>query len=79
MIPEDDVFDTRADYAIKTASDGEHRYAFGWIASKYGNCDFGPWEWGGTMVFHELVQDQATGALKSKSNSRSKRLLYERK
>ena len=66
MIPEDDVFDTRADYAIKTASDGEHRYAFGWIASKYGNCDFGPWEWGGTMVFHELVQDQATGALKVK-------------
>lgn len=66
MIPEDDVFDTRADYAIKTASDGEHRYAFGWIASKYGNCDFGPWEWGGTMVFHELVQDKATGALKVK-------------
>ena len=35
MIPEDDVFDTRADYAIKTASDGEHRYAFGWIANVY--------------------------------------------
>ena len=67
MIPEDDVFDTRADYAIKTASDGEHRYAFGWIASKYGNCDFGPSGDGAeTMVLHELVQDQATGALKVK-------------
>ena len=37
IIPEDDVFDTRSDYAIKTASDGKRRYAFGWIASKYGN------------------------------------------
>lgn len=63
-IPDDDVFDTRADYAIKTASDGTRRYAFGWIASKYGNRDFGPWEWGGTMVFHELVQEEGTGELK---------------
>lgn len=63
-IPEDDVFDTRADYAIKTASDGKRRYAFGWIASKYGNRDFGPWEWGGTMVFHELIQEKGTGELK---------------
>lgn len=65
-IPEDDVFDTRADYAIKTASDGKRRYAFGWIASKYGNRDFGPWEWGGTMVFHELVQNEHTGELRVK-------------
>lgn len=63
VIPDDDVFDTRADYAIKTASDGDRRFAFGWIASKYGNTDFGPWEWGGTMVFHELVQNQETGEL----------------
>lgn len=66
LIPEDDVFDTRADYAIKTASDGNKRYAFGWIASKYGNHDFGPWEWGGTMVFHELVQEENTGLLSVK-------------
>lgn len=64
MIPEDDVFDTRSDYAIKTTSDGKRRFAFGWIASKYGNCDFGPWEWGGTMVFHELIQNPADGTLK---------------
>lgn len=66
IIPEDDVFDTRANYAIKTASDGKKRYACGWIASKYGSCDFGPWEWGGTMVFHEIVQEEKTGLLRIK-------------
>lgn len=66
MIPDDDVFDTRADYAIKTASDGQRRFAFGWIASKYGNRDFGPWEWGGTMVFHEIIQNEQDGTLRVK-------------
>ena len=66
MIPEDDVFDTRANYAIKTASDGKRRLAFGWIASKYGNRDFRPWEWGGTMVFHELIQNPNDGTLQVK-------------
>lgn len=66
MIPEDDVFDTRSDYAIKTASDGKRRFAFGWIASKYGDRDFGPWEWGGTMVFHELIQNPNDGTLQVK-------------
>lgn len=62
-IPANDTFDTRANYAIKTASDGQKRYAFGWIASKSGNQDEGPWEWGGTMHVHEIVQDPATGDL----------------
>lgn len=62
-IPQDDLFDARADYAIKTASDGRRRYAFGWIPSKRGNCDLGPWEWGGTMVFHEILQNPDNGVL----------------
>lgn len=62
-IPDDDVFDTRADYAIKTAGDEQKRYLFGWIASKYGSNDFSDWEWGGTMVFHELVQNGENGEL----------------
>ena len=62
MIPEDDVFDTRSDYAIKTASDGKRRL----IASNYGDRDFGPWEWGGTMVFHELIQNPNDGTLQVK-------------
>ena len=66
-IPDDDVFDTRADYAIKTASDGKRRFAFGWIASKYGNTDFGPWEWGGTMNFHEIIQNPKNGELRIKA------------
>lgn len=65
LIPEDDVFDTRANYAIKTASDGERRFAFGWVASKTGNRDFAPWDWGGTMIFHELLQDDKTGLLRA--------------
>ena len=65
IIPKDDVFDTRANYAIKTASDGERRIAFGWVASKDGENDFGPWDWGGTMIFHELIQNQETGELKT--------------
>lgn len=58
LIPKDDVFDGRANYAIKTASDGKRRFAFGWIASRAGETDFGPWEWGGDMHVHEVVQDE---------------------
>lgn len=65
IIPEDDVFDTRANYAIKTASDGKRRIAFGWVATKEGENDFGPWDWGGTMIFHELIQNPKTGELKT--------------
>jgi len=67
IIPEDDVFDTRANYAIKTYSDGNKRYAAGWIASKVHNEDFGDWEWGGAMVFHEIIQDPITGELTTKA------------
>jgi beta-fructofuranosidase len=56
IIPQDDAFDGRANYAIKTASDGRRRYGFGWIATKMGDTDSGPWEWGGDMQVHELVQ-----------------------
>ena len=52
---------------IKTASDGKRRFAFGWIASKYGNTDFGPWEWGGTMNFHEIIQNSKNGELRIKA------------
>jgi beta-fructofuranosidase len=65
IIPHDDTFDTRANYAIKTASDGKRRFAFGWIASKSGACDEGDWDWGGTMVIHELIPDSNTGCLKT--------------
>lgn len=64
LIPEDDVFDTRANYAIKTASDGDKRFAFGWVASKKGETDFGAWDWGGTMIFHEIIQEKNSPILR---------------
>lgn len=52
--PVDDAFDGRAYYAARSASDGEHRYLFGWVATKEGEDDLGAWQWGGTLVVHEV-------------------------
>lgn len=54
--PVDDAFDGRAYYAARSASDGEHRYLFGWVATKEGDDDLGAWQWGGTLVVHEVYQ-----------------------
>lgn len=54
--PIDDAFDGRAYYAARSASDGEHRYLFGWVATKEGDDDLGAWQWGGTLVVHEVFQ-----------------------
>lgn len=65
-IPEDDVIDTRADYAIKTVqdiNDSSKRYALGWVPTKRGETDFGEWEWGGEFIAHELHQDSNDGRL----------------
>lgn len=56
LAPANDGFDGRANYAIKTASNGCKRYAFGWIATRVGSTDDGPWEWGGDMQVLELAQ-----------------------
>lgn len=60
--PAEDTFDGRAFYAGKTASDGEHRYLFGWVASKASKNDYGAYEWAGNLLVHELVQ-MADGTL----------------
>jgi beta-fructofuranosidase len=65
IIPVRDAFDCRANYAIKTASDGKNRYTFGWIASKASATDQGEWEWGGTLVTHKIRQEPSTGLLYS--------------
>ncbi len=56
--PAYNTFDGRAFYAGKTASDGVHRYIFGWNPTREGNKDFGVWQWGGCLVIHELVQTE---------------------
>jgi beta-fructofuranosidase len=54
--PDDDTLDGRAWYAPRTASGGGPRYAFGWIATREGETDDGPWQWAGTLAAHELAQ-----------------------
>jgi hypothetical protein len=37
-------------------SDGEKRYLFGWSATRDGQDDYRPFQWGGSLVVHELFQ-----------------------
>lgn len=57
LIPDQDTFDARGLYAIKTAAFGKRRFCFGWIPTKENNSDFAYWQWGGTLAIHELIQD----------------------
>ncbi len=61
LAPANDVFDTRAFYAAKTASDGQRRFIFGWNPTREGETDTGGWEWGGHMVVHELRPNEDGG------------------
>ena len=54
--PEDNLFDGRAFYAAKTVSDGQKRYIIGWNPTKEGQTDAGYWQWGGSLVVHEVYQ-----------------------
>ena len=55
--PLNDSFDGRAFYAAKTASDGQRRFVFGWNPTRERQMDSEPWQWGGSMVVHELNAD----------------------
>lgn len=57
LTPANDTFDGRAFYAAKTASSGDRRYLFGWNPTREGETDRGAWQWGGSLVVHELVQN----------------------
>ncbi len=59
--PENDTFDGRAYYAAKTASDGKHRFLFGWNPTRVDNKDDQRWQWGGNLVVHEIVQESDGG------------------
>lgn len=61
-----DSFDGVLNYAAKTISDGQNRYAMGWIRTKSQSKDSGAWEWAGHLSFpRQLVQD-SDGTLYSK-------------
>lgn len=55
--PKNDTFDGRAFYAAKTASDGNNRYLFGWIPTRFYDKDNQSWMWGGNLAVHKLVQN----------------------
>jgi beta-fructofuranosidase len=54
--PLDDAFDGRAYYAARSCSDGNKRYLFGWVPTKENEDDLCNWQWGGTLVVHEVYQ-----------------------
>jgi beta-fructofuranosidase len=54
--PVDDAFDGRAYYAARSFSDGNKRYLFGWVPTKENEADLAKWQWGGTLVVHEVYQ-----------------------
>ncbi len=62
VTPEVNTFDGHAFYAAKSVSDGKRRILFGWNPIKEGESDLAPWQWGGSIVAHEIVQN-ADGTL----------------
>lgn len=58
--PVHDAFDGRAYYAARTASDGAHRYLFGWVPTKAGGADLGAQQKGGTKIGVAVIDGSAT-------------------
>lgn len=67
QIPANHRMDGRAFYAAKTAGNEKERYLFGWNPQKERNLfgfwpdslkavDYRTWDWGGSMVIHQLKQ-----------------------
>lgn len=54
--PRHDTLDGRAFYAVKSAEWHGRRILAGWIASREGETDDGPWLWAGTLSLLEAVQ-----------------------
>lgn len=63
--PADDAFDGRAYYAARSVSNGDRRFLVGWVATKTGDVDTGPFEWGGCLEILEIVvrEDGSLGAV----------------
>ncbi|MDQ1074665.1 MULTISPECIES: family 43 glycosylhydrolase [Microbacterium] len=63
QVPENDTIDGRAYYAAKSAARDGRRFFFGWISSREGGTDDGPWQWAGTLSVLEAEQN-ADGSLR---------------
>jgi len=55
-VPERDTIDGRAFYAAKSVERDGRRFFVGWIATREGDVDDGPWQWAGTMSVLEAQQ-----------------------
>ncbi len=62
ITPKVNTFDGHAFYAAKSVSDGKRRILFGWNPIKDQEQDHNFWQWGGSIIAHELVQN-ADGTL----------------
>jgi len=58
ITPQVNTFDGHAFYAAKSVSDGKRRILFGWNPIKDNEQDHAFWQWGGTIIAHELVQKE---------------------
>lgn len=58
----DDALDDDGLYAARTVELRGRRLLVGWCPSRVGDTDAGDWQWGGSLVVHELVQ-RADGTL----------------
>ena len=69
ITPVVDTFDTRCFYAAKHGTDGHEHFMYGWNPRKDKNLyefnpqksrgkDYDTWDWGGTMIIHQLVQHE---------------------
>ncbi len=56
ITPKVNTFDNHVWYAAKSTTDGERRIMFGWNRIKDKEEDLNYWQWGGSIVPHELVQ-----------------------
>ena len=55
--PLHDSIDGRSFYAAKSAERDGRRILFGWIATREGGTDDGPWQWAGTLSTLEITQN----------------------
>lgn len=56
ITPKVNNFDGHAFYAAKTVSDGKRRFLLGWNCIRNHERDHEEWQWGGTIIPHEIVQ-----------------------
>jgi beta-fructofuranosidase len=61
--PHVDLHDHWNVYALKTIFDGHRRFLMGWLATKEGNRDNGPVQWGGNLIIPRQLVPLPAGPL----------------